>query len=185
MRAGRLTPRRPWAALSDAEWAALSPHLHEPQGGRRVADPRARLDAIFWAASRFAAWRDLPESFGRPETVARHFRRLTDRGLWQRLLRALAAAPEGDPLRAVEPFIVRACRRAARRLGMEFLRLVRALGLRSALPGPPWLLPDPDFARRLVAFPAETAEEHLLLAQLLRALAGRARIPRSLREAWP
>jgi transposase len=185
MRAGRLTPPRPWAALSDPEWAALSPHLDEPQGGRRVAEPRARLDAIFWASCRFAAWHTLPEAFGRPQTVARHFRRLTDRGLWQRLLHALAAAPEGHPLRAIEPFIVRACRRAARRLGIEFLRLIRALGLRSALPGPPWLLPDPDFARRLARFPAEGAEEHRLLARLLRTLQGRARIPRALRLAWP
>jgi transposase len=185
MNAGRLTPPRPWAPLSDSEWAALAPHLEEPRGGRRVEDPRARLDAMFWAACRFAPWRALPEAFGRPQTVARHFRRLTDRGLWQRLLRALAAAPEGHPLRAIEHFVARACRRAAPRLGPKFLRLIRSLGLRSALPAPPWLLPDPDFAARLARFPAATPEQHGLLARLLRMLAGRARIPRALRLAWP
>lgn len=185
MRTSRLTPPRPWAPLSDSEWAALAPHLEEPRSGRRVEDPRARLDAMFWAACHHAPWRLLPEGFGRAETVARHFRRLSDRGLWQRLLRALAARPEGHALRAIEHFIARACRRAAHRLGMEFLRLVRALGLRSALPGPPWLLPDPDFAARLARFPAETSEQHGLLARLLRTLAGRTRIPRALRLAWP
>jgi transposase len=51
--------------------------------------PRARLDAIFHAAVTGDPWRLLPERFGKPFTVARHFRRLSHAGLWQRLMYAL------------------------------------------------------------------------------------------------
>src|SRR5689334_13725372 len=45
------TPRHPWAPLTEAEWAALAPHLaatgcglRDPGApGRPIADPRARL----------------------------------------------------------------------------------------------------------------------------------------------
>ncbi|MFC7477332.1 transposase, partial [Dankookia sp. GCM10030260] len=54
-----LTPPQPWAPLTDAEWAALRPVLAEhgcglsdhPRAGRPMADPRARLDAIFRAVT--------------------------------------------------------------------------------------------------------------------------------------
>src|SRR3954447_13582727 len=50
-----LTPRHGWFPLTDAEWAALAPHLQATgcglreagAPGRPIADPRARLDAIF------------------------------------------------------------------------------------------------------------------------------------------
>lgn len=185
----RLTPPTPWTPLSDAAWAALQPFLPalSPQG-RRLADPRARLDAIFHLAHQpGAAWKHLPERFGRPDTVARFFRRLTHAGFWHALLRALAKAPPGHPLRALEYAICRACRRAARLGGLPLLRLVRCLGLRSALGAPPWLLPDPllsETLHRLPLGPRPGGGVLRSLGRLLRDAAGRARIPRSVRLGW-
>jgi transposase len=185
----RITPPRPWTPLSDAAWAALRPHLPPLAAqGRRTADPRARLDAIFHLAhQRGAAWRQLPARFGRPETVARCFRRLTHAGFWHALLRALAAAPPGHPLRGIEYAICRAARRAARIGGLPLLVLVRRLGLRAALDAPPWLLPDPvlsETLRRLPLGPRPGRGTLRALGRLLRDAAGRARIPRSLRLGW-
>jgi transposase len=175
--------------LSDAAFSALIPYLpnHAPQGRR--TDLRLRLDAIFHMAHHPAhAWHQLPERFGRPNTVARFFRRLTQAGTWHRLLEALAKAPHNHPLRAIQHAICRVCRRAARLGGLPLLALIRRLDLRAALNGPPWLLPDPALAATLHAIPLsslKTPEALKTLFRLSRAAFGRARIPRSVRLSWP
>ncbi|MBI0433025.1 transposase [Roseomonas sp. KE0001] len=184
------TTPTPWTPLSDAAWAALQPHLPPlaPQG-RRTPGLRARMDAIFHMAhQRGAPWKNLPAHFGRSDTVARFFRRLTHAGFWHRLLKTLAAASPTDPLRAIEYSICRAARRAARLGGLPLLMLIRRLGLRSALNGPPWLLPDPLLSETLLAWPLgprPTRETLRALARLLRDAAGRRSIPRSVRLGWP
>jgi len=57
-----LTKTRPWAPMTDAEWEAIAPFLWAmgcgfrgapgvSAAGRPIADPRARLDAIFRAVT--------------------------------------------------------------------------------------------------------------------------------------
>ncbi|MDJ0389625.1 transposase [Roseomonas sp. E05] len=195
-----LTPPRPWTPLTDLQWHALLPYVlpRAPQG-RRIADLRARMDAIFHLAQTAGdPWRCLPARYGKPETIARHFRRLTHAGLWHRLLEVLARADlaPGHPLRQIEYAICRATRRAARLGGMSLLLLIRRLGLRTALNGPPWLLPDPLLSETLarvlpgLLLRAETGlhtlREGLRSARTLAAsAAGRRRIPRLVRLAWP
>ena len=183
------TTPTPWTPLSDTTWAALHPHLPtlSPQG-RRTPDLRARMDAIFHLAHHpGAAWKTLPSHFGRAETVARFFRRLTHAGFWHQLLKVLAAAPPNHPLRVIEHAITRATRRAARLGGLRLLVLIRRLGLRSALNAPPWMLPDPLLAEtlhRIPVTPRAAPELIQALSRLHRATLGRARIPRSVRLAW-
>ncbi|WP_201305944.1 transposase [Roseomonas harenae] len=128
--------------------------------------------------------------------VLRFFRRLTHAGLWHRLLQELAKTAPNHPLRRIEYFICRATRRAARLGGMALLVLIRKLGLRTALNGPPWLLPDPLLSEMLSRAPLppaprtpsqlEAAKQRFRsLEALSRAALGRARIPRSVRLAWP
>ncbi|MDB5377329.1 MAG: family transposase, partial [Rubritepida sp.] len=133
--------RIPHAPLSDTEWQALLPHLPDETRGR-PCDHRARFDAIFRVAATDGPWRDLPEPYGKPGTISRHFRRLTHDGLWERLLKALAAAPAGHPLRRLEGLICRATRRAIRLRGLRIILLARRLDLPRALPAPPWMCPD-------------------------------------------
>lgn len=192
----RLSPPQPFRPLTDAEWHALLPYLlPRTPAGRRVADLRRRMDAIFHLALTASPWRALPAHYGNPDSIARHFRRLTHAGLWQRLLNALATTPPGHPLHALAHRICRAARRAHRILGLGLILLARRLDLRAALPGPPWLLPDPDLSQTLAraklppftgAYGTVTPYRRLVrgLAALHRAAAGRARIPRSLRLGW-
>ncbi|MBP0446227.1 transposase [Roseomonas sp. SSH11] len=194
----RLTLPRPFAPLTDLQWHALLPYVlpRSPQG-RRIADLRSRMNAIFHLAhTPGEPWKNLPSHYGKPDTVARFFRRLTHAGLWHRLLEALADAAPNHPLRQIEYAICRATRRAARLGGMPLLLLIRKLGLRTALNGPPWLLPDPHLSETLARLPPppvprtkrqfQTAKDHFRsLAALARAALGRTRIPRTVRLAWP
>ena len=190
----RYTPVRRWQPLSDAEWDALLPFvLVQDRPGRPLKDARRRMDAIFWTAAAGSAWHALPPRFGKADTVSRHFRRLARAGLWERLLRALARPDAPGALLAVEHWIVRACRRAARVCGLRIVVLARRLGLLSALKAPPWLLPDPDLSewvrrRALSALDRIALGGHRdlrmgffdLCAKLFRTAAGRRRIPRCL-----
>ncbi|MBW6397456.1 transposase [Roseomonas sp. HJA6] len=157
--ATHLTTPRPWSPLSDAEWTCLEPYLTRAASrpGPRIADLRARMDAIFRIAATNDPWRLLPAEYGRPDTISRFFRRLTHEGLWQRLLAALAERSIPDHLRALEHWICRACRRATRILGLRFIVLIRRLGFLSALKGPPHMVPNPDLSETIRRFPLELA----------------------------
>ena len=151
------------------------------------------MGAVFWVAASGSPWRTVPPRFGKPDTVSLHFRRLALAGLWERLLRALARPDAPPALLAVEHWVVRACRRAARPRGLRIVVLARRLGLLSALKAPPWLLPGPDLSERVQRrlFPVlrraivegwRTVPPGFfgVCAKLLGAAGGRRRIPRCL-----
>ncbi|WP_431285768.1 transposase [Humitalea sp. 24SJ18S-53] len=140
------TPIRPWTPMTDPEWDALRPHVLWLGAGRPVKTLRARVDGMFWAATTRNPWKDLPEDFGKPGTVARHFRRLTLRHLWAKLLHLLADPKCLPGLAALEHYICRACQRACRSKGLALITTARRLGFLSALRGPSWLLPNPDLS---------------------------------------
>jgi transposase len=185
----------PYGRLTDEQWAVLRAHLPMPARGR-PCDQRAHLDAIFRVAATEGAWRELPPGYGKGETVARHFRRLTHAGLWERLLHALAAAPAGHVLRGLEGLICRAARRAIRLRGLPLIALARQLGLLRALPGPPHLVADPALSEIIPHLPLMQQIRHWrrdkgAVLEFLRALSalhtlagGRSYIPRPLRESW-
>ena len=193
----RYTPPRRWQPLTDAEWDALLPFvLVRGRPGRPLRDARARMDAIFWVAAAGCPWRALPPRFGKPDTVSRHFRRLAEAGLWERLLRALALPDAPPALLAIEHWVCAACRRATRLRGLRIIVLARRLGFLSALRAPSWLLPDPDLSelvhRRLNPVLERLRTGALRLAPpgflrtcgyLLGAAAGKRRVPRCLQPA--
>ena len=59
--------------LSDYEWTAIKPMLHnKPRGVRRVNDRRV-LNGIFWVQRSGPPWRDLPEIYGFRTTCCNRF----------------------------------------------------------------------------------------------------------------
>jgi putative transposase len=80
--------------LSDAEWTCLQQHLPEvPRRGRpRGHSLRTVLNAIFYVLHTGCPWRYLPSNFPPWQTVFYHFRQLSRKGTWVRLLRALHQA---------------------------------------------------------------------------------------------
>jgi transposase len=194
-------PRRPawilvpYHRMTDEQWTILSIYLPTPARGR-PCDVRARMDAIFRVAVTEGAWRELPADYGKWRTVARYFQRLTNEGLWERLLVALAASPPGSVLRGMEGWICRAARRAIRIRGVGLIALARRLDLLRALPGPPFMVADPDLSQIIVRLPLarrfrrwqrdkNATLEFLRGLKSLHSLAGgRRSIPRVVRETW-
>ncbi|MFZ4409663.1 MAG: transposase, partial [Paracraurococcus sp.] len=151
-----------WQPLSDEEWEALSsilwalgcgiPGPESSPAGRKMANPRARLDAIFrgctmkWDGPHGAyraPWRALPDTHGKPDTISRTHRRWAHAGLWRRLLEEISH-PQAEPaLRGLAHWICCAYRRAIRVMGLRAVLFARRLGQSSALPAPSHWLPEP------------------------------------------
>lgn len=79
--------------LTDAQWAALAPHLPPQRAatGRPAKDHRLVVEAILWRLRTGAPWRDLPERYGPWQSVYTRFRRWHAAGVWDRVLAALQA----------------------------------------------------------------------------------------------
>jgi transposase len=192
--------RVPFTALSDRQWDALRPYVRAQTGpaGRKTADLRERMNAILFLLSTDAPWRELPERYGSPGTVSRHFRRLTHGGLWEHLLEALHDLGPRHPLQQLRRIIFRGARRAARLVGLGIIVLARRLGFLEALPGPCWLVADPDLSKTLVAlfrrefehpdpgrFRRWWREKGKAFTKVFAIAGGRPGMPRSVRLALP
>ena len=181
-----LTRPRPWAPLTDAEWEAVAPHLRatgcglatapgERRAGRPVTEAavRARLDAVFRAVTLKrppekgggrGAWNQLPPEFGKADTVSRSFRRWAERGLWQRLLAAVADPACPPALKRLTYFVCCAFRRGIRAMGgLPAIALARRLRLHSALPAPSGFAADPGLSE--IYIPVIEATRNRMRAQ--------------------
>ena len=83
--------------ITDRQWTAISPLLSgkRTDSGVTAQDNRLFFNAVVWLLRTGCPWADLPERFGKSDTVRKRFRRLAQNGVWQRLLAALQA-PELD-----------------------------------------------------------------------------------------
>lgn len=84
--------RKPYLTdLTDAQWAALKPHLppEKPRGAPRTIDLREILNALLYLARTGCQWRLLPHDFPPWQTVYQYFSHWRDDGTWERLNREL------------------------------------------------------------------------------------------------
>jgi transposase len=79
--------------LSDSQYAHLAPFLPEPRhhgkAGRPWLPHRAVVNGILWILRTGAPWRDLPERYGKWNTVYTRFKRWRRDGTWTRIFSAL------------------------------------------------------------------------------------------------
>jgi transposase len=75
--------------LTDAQWNLIEDLFPEQTIGRPRLSDRQVLNAILWILCSEAAWRDLPERYGKWQTVDSRFRRWQASGLFDRILRRL------------------------------------------------------------------------------------------------
>lgn len=102
--------------MGDAEWAFFEPFLMavRGRGGRPASNHRLVLDGVFWIARTGAAWRDLPEEFGKWSSVYHQFRRWTLSGLWELVLDALNdSGVVSDRVQMIDSTVIRAHHLAA------------------------------------------------------------------------
>ena len=65
--------------------------------GRPRHDHRIVLGGIRWVVQTHSSWRDLPQRFGKWETVYKRYRLWRDTGLWQRLSAVLDIKTTEEP----------------------------------------------------------------------------------------
>ena len=83
-------PRR---FLTDRRWRRIGPLTPGKPGdpGRTGANNRLTLEGILWIARTGAPWRDVPEEFGKWNTIYRRFRRWALSGALTRIERRFPA----------------------------------------------------------------------------------------------
>ena len=117
--------------LTDAQWRRIE-HLvpgKEGDRGRHGEDNRLFVDAVLWSARAGAPWRDLPEEFGKWNSVFQRFRRWAKNGVWERIFNALLENPDFEYL-ILDSTIVRAHQHSA---GAKGGAKMRRSGVRAAV----------------------------------------------------
>ena len=82
--------------LSDAQWAIIEPHClgKKSDPGQTGRDPRLFVEAVLWIVRTGAQWRDLPDEFGKWNSVFKRFRRWVKADAFYSMFKALAASPD-------------------------------------------------------------------------------------------
>jgi transposase len=78
--------------LSAAQFARLEPHLPTDTRGKARVDDRRVISGIVHVLKSGCRWVDAPVAYGPRKTLYNRFVRWTDKGIWQTLFQALAAA---------------------------------------------------------------------------------------------
>lgn len=100
--------------LTDEQWERIEPLLPGREGdpGRTGEDNRDFVNAVLWIAKTGAPWRDLPERFGKWNSIFQRFNRWCKSGVWGRILKALRSDSDLESL-LLDSTIVRAHQHAA------------------------------------------------------------------------
>ena len=100
--------------LNEEEWERVRDFLPGREGhvGVTAKDNRLFINGVIWIARSGAPWRDLPERYGKWNSVARRFRRWAKSGVWKRVFQELSLEADLEEL-MIDSTIVRAHQHAA------------------------------------------------------------------------
>jgi len=95
--------------LTDRQWQRIEKLVAGKKGdkGRAGEDNRLFVDAVLWILRTGAPWRDLPDEFGKWNSVYMRFVRWARKGRWESLFKALADDPDFEHV-MIDATIVRA-----------------------------------------------------------------------------
>lgn len=84
--------------LSDEQWQQLKPLLppEKPETGRTNLNHRTVINGMLWILKTGAPWRDLPERYGKWQTVASRLYRWQKNGVWDRVFAHLQQSKDSD-----------------------------------------------------------------------------------------
>ena len=82
--------------ITDSVWERVAPLLSGKASDRGVTarDNRLFLEAVLWRVRTGSPWRDLPDGFGRWNSVFKRFRRWVRAGLFERIFERLSGEPD-------------------------------------------------------------------------------------------
>lgn len=80
-------------ALNDVQWATVEPYClgKSSDPGQTGRDPRLFVEAVLWIVRTGAQWRELPEEFGKWNSVFKRFRRWVKADVFYNMFRVSAA----------------------------------------------------------------------------------------------
>ena len=99
--------------LSDDQWRAIEPHLPTDVRGKARADDRRVISGIVHVLKSGCRWKDCPPEYGPATTIYNRFVRWAERGVWERLFRALAARGRSDATQMIDSTHIKAHRSAS------------------------------------------------------------------------
>lgn len=104
--------------LTDHDWALIAPLLPRQRRGGRWNDHRVVLNGMFWVLRSGSSWRDMPERYGKWQTIYDRFTRWRRDGTFEKIARALRGRMDGEgriewDLVCVDATSVRALKAAA------------------------------------------------------------------------
>ena len=140
--------------LSEQEWQLLAALLPPESGqrGRPPLDRRATINGILWRLRTGAPWRDVPERYGKWNSIARCFRRWSGAGIWEAVATSLAEAMADNRSHSLDSTTVRGHVSAAGGKGGPAHRLLAARGAGSPVKFIVSLMPEaapsPSTSRR-------------------------------------
>jgi len=115
--------------LTDPQWDQIKHMLpgQKNDPGRTAQDNRKFISAIMWVARNGAAWRALPDKYGKWNSVHRRFMRWSRAGIWQMIFNSLAINAEIDWV-MIDSTIIRAHQHSAgaRKKYSQWYRQARA-----------------------------------------------------------
>ena len=115
--------------LTDAEWAAIEPHLPRGRRGAHRVDDRRVISGIVHMLRSGSRWRDCPPEYGPYTTIYNRFNRWSRQGIWLDMFKALTGNASLFGTASIDSSHVRAHRSAA---GGKGGTSKRPLGARAA-----------------------------------------------------
>jgi transposase len=82
--------------LRDEQWSKIEAFcLGKPEDpGRTGGDARLFVEAVLWIVRTGSPWRDLPDSFGKWNSVYKRFRHWVKAGVFERIFEAVSGDPD-------------------------------------------------------------------------------------------
>ncbi len=130
--------------ITDEAWDRIENMLpgRPGQQGWIAKDNRLFLNAVLWIGKTGAPWRDLPERFGKWNSVWKRFDRWSYKGVWSKIFDALAAADPDLEWLILDSTVIRAHQHAAGKKGGKPRRPLAAPRAVSAPRSTPPLTPS-------------------------------------------
>ncbi|KXF75281.1 transposase [Paramesorhizobium deserti] len=110
--------------LTNAQWERIAALLPGKAGdpGRTAADNRLFVNGVLWVLRSGAHWHNLPVRYGKWKSVHIRFSRWANKGVWERVFKALIDDPNNKYL-MLDTTLVRAHQQAATGKGGTRTRL--------------------------------------------------------------
>lgn len=113
--------------LSEAQWEKIRPHLPTDVRGKKRVDDRRVISGIVHVLKSGCRWCDCPPEYGPPMTIYNRFVRWAERGVWEKLFKALARQGRSTQMQMIDSTYVKAHRSASGGKGGSKNRRLAAL----------------------------------------------------------